>query len=535
MVRRFFPERLRRPASVATRLAQAMAALFLAWIALAPPASAAEDASADDAAAPASGQEQPHNPAARSWQRESAIPVASNGSPMPPSKPRYAKPRRSTSSRVRWATAESEADEPLPSNPEPRGRRFLSGVPAGTMGNPGPAWNSPAGCQASCCEDCDCDGEGCGPCDHLGRPIFGQWLPPCEDRLWVSGEYLLWWTQGSNLPPLVTTSPSGTPQNIAGRLDQSTTTILLSGNTLNSDVRSGGRVDLGYWLVPCEGLGIEGSYLALGSTTNQFQADSSNFPILARPFYNLQSGSQGQDAALVAFPGVAQGSIAVSAGNQFQVAEALVRRNLLEQCGRSIDFVAGYRYGNLSDSLAINESMTALDQQGTVPVGTKFQILDQFDTVNEFNGGELGIVFQQHCCRWSADLSMKIALGDTCSRVAINGSTTTTLPGGQPVTSAGGILALPTNIGNYTQHSLSVMPEFGVTLGYDLTCRLRATFGYTFLYWSKVVRPGDQIDTEINASQFPPGTLAGAPHPAFAFQPTDFWAQGLNFGLNYQF
>jgi len=79
------------------------------------------------------------------------------------------------------------------------------------------------------------------------------------------------------------------------------------------------------------------------------------------------------------------------------------------------------------------------------------------------------------------------------------------------------------------------MPELGVSLGYDLTCRLRATVGYTLIYWSNVARPGDQIDTELNASQFPPGELVGAPHPEFRFQTTDFWAQGLNFGLEYRF
>ena len=102
---------------------------------------------------------------------------------------------------------------------------------------------------------------------------------------------------------------------------------------------------------------------------------------------------------------------------------------------------------------------------------------------------------------------MKLALGSTHSRVAIDGTTTTTVPGTVPVTYAGGILAQPTNIGVYEQDFFSVMPELGVAVGYDLTCRLRVTCGYTILYWSKVARPGDQIDTELNPSQFPPGRL----------------------------
>ena len=39
----------------------------------------------------------------------------------------------------------------------------------------------------------------------------------------------------------------------------------------------------------------------------------------------------------------------------------------------------------------------------------------------------------------------------------------------------------------------------------------------------------------MNASQFPPGTLSGAARPNFVFHTTDFWAQGLNVGLEYRF
>jgi hypothetical protein len=59
------------------------------------------------------------------------------------------------------------------------------------------------------------------------------------------------------------------------------------------------------------------------------------------------------------------------------------------------------------------------------------------------------------------------------------------------------------------------------------------------MYWSSVVRPGDQIDTTINRTQLPsvfaPGMLVGAPRPGFQFHPTDFWAQGVSFGLELQY
>jgi hypothetical protein len=47
---------------------------------------------------------------------------------------------------------------------------------------------------------------------------------------------------------------------------------------------------------------------------------------------------------------------------------------------------------------------------------------------------------------------------------------------------------------------LSFVPEAGIDVGYQLTRHLRAKAGYTFIYWTDVVRPGDQIDPTTNNS-----------------------------------
>ena len=68
-----------------------------------------------------------------------------------------------------------------------------------------------------------------------------------------------------------------------------------------------------------------------------------------------------------------------------------------------------------------------------------------------------------------------------------------------------------------------------------MTDGIRAYVGYTFLYLSNVSRAGSQIDPVVNSSQIPPGTLMGAARPAFIRQDTDFWAKGINFGLEIRF
>ena len=74
-----------------------------------------------------------------------------------------------------------------------------------------------------------------------------------------------------------------------------------------------------------------------------------------------------------------------------------------------------------------------------------------------------------------------------------------------------------------------------MTVGHQLTRHLRATVGYTFLYWSDVVRPGSQASRVLNPTQLPPNALQGPALPVLHFEGTDFWAMGLNFGLDFEY
>ena len=98
-----------------------------------------------------------------------------------------------------------------------------------------------------------------------------------------------------------------------------------------------------------------------------------------------------------------------------------------------------------------------------------------------------------------------------------------------------GILAQRTNSGRFVQDKFAVIPELGVTLGYQMTDQWKATFGYTFIYWSSVARPGVQIDPVVNPNLFPPEPMmfTGALRPQFAFRDTDIWLHGINLGLEY--
>ena len=135
-----------------------------------------------------------------------------------------------------------------------------------------------------------------GSSDYLGDENY--WAGPrhdwsecpltsqLRDRLWVRGEYLLWWTKGSDVPALVTSSPVGTTPELSGVLGEPRTVTLFGNDTVTGGARSGGRFAFGYWLTPCQCFGIEADYLFLGGGTTRYQVDSSSVPILARPYFD---------------------------------------------------------------------------------------------------------------------------------------------------------------------------------------------------------------------------------------------------------
>ncbi len=106
-------------------------------------------------------------------------------------------------------------------------------------------------------------------------------------------------------------------------------------------------------------------------------------------------------------------------------------------------------------------------------------------------------------------------------------------------TFSGGLLALSTNSGHFRTDRFAVLPEFGLKVGYQFTDHLRLTLGYDVLYWSSVVRPGGQIDRNLDTTLIPNFRTADVPtgqaHPMVLMRETDFWAQGLTVGLEFRY
>ena len=125
------------------------------------------------------------------------------------------------------------------------------GAPA-VYGGPAPGEPCDGGCCGGCCGGGECYGG--GDCYGGPTPLYSalcSMYAPLQNRLYGSADYLLWWTKGDHLPPLVTTADPGTALTpTTGALGQPTTRVLFGGDDVNDSARSGVRLTLGAGSTP---------------------------------------------------------------------------------------------------------------------------------------------------------------------------------------------------------------------------------------------------------------------------------------------
>jgi Putative beta barrel porin-7 (BBP7) len=399
----------------------------------------------------------------------------------------------------------------------------------------------------SCCGCCGFGTTTCTSCTTCCDPCCDTCCDACcapRPRFWISGEYLGWTVKTMSTPALVTVNPNGST-NLA--IGSPGTSIAFGGSGESFDFRSGGRVTLGFALpCTCNQLGFETTYFFLANSTKSASfGPSGGTASIGRPFLNVGpfAPATGEDAEIVAAPlaGV-NGTVGIRTTDQFWGIEENARYPIVCGCNWKLDLLAGFRYLNLQESLQIGENLTVTQ---TTPSGigtqlatdpTNFAVADSFSTRNNFYGGQLGLDGEWRHGRWFLGATGKVAVGDMQQSVSINGATVIT--GGPGAgTFPGGLLALKgTNIGTYNRDVFAVVPEVGVKLGFYFTERLRGFVGYDVIYASNVVRPGDQIDRNVNPTYQPNnGPPQGAPLPGFQFRTSDFWAQGLTAGIEWRY
>lgn len=353
----------------------------------------------------------------------------------------------------------------------------------------------------------------------------------CNSRtkFFFSAELLLWFINGQDLPPLVTYGSATDP--VPGAMGQPGTVVAYGNGPENSALRPGGRFGAGWWFGERNAVGVDAEYLFLGEQnwTNVYQGFG-NTQTVGRPFTNALNGAA--SAEQVYQPGKLAGAVTVNSVNNFQGANVNVRWGLVRRPKYVLDLQTGGRWMRFDEDLGIYENLAT-----TSGKSSGFLVSDQFSTNNTFYGANFGLLNTIYMGRFNLGFNAKLGVGVNNQTVDIYGNTV--VNNASAITSYnGGLLAMPTNIGSYSQSKVTVIPELDFQVGYQLSQRWRFTIGYSLLYWSNVVRPGNIIDPVVNPNQFPPPTgttLVGPARPAFAWNTADLFIQGANLGLEFRY
>jgi hypothetical protein len=360
--------------------------------------------------------------------------------------------------------------------------------------------------------------------------------------LWLKADYLNWQFSRPSLGAvLVTTDTAPNSSTDFGALGQPHTMVLLGSGPFNQGHIPGGRLTAGF----CPGffLPVEISAFSVQRSQSLFEAASTGAagsPVLARPVLASQNGEE--SVFLGGFPGLAAGGISVISNTNLWGIDVNAYSCLVDLDALNIDLFVGYRYQELRESILIFNPLIALDSlvipfNGTVAGVSEANRFDQFGTRNQFNGGQLGMRSALHYGRVALMLDVKLALGDTHQTVDIVGTSTSATADsafrGLPVTN-GGVLAVRSNIGRHNKHEFGFIPEVGLNAGFQVLRSVRLFAGISWMYWDRVVRPGDQITNIIDTRQVPTSnffngqTVTQPPPPFFK---SDFFAYGFNVGI----
>lgn len=364
--------------------------------------------------------------------------------------------------------------------------------------------------------------------DPGAQPPSGRWTGRHQgptETWWLNAGYkYLWFKDGPLAIPLAVSQG-----------------ITLTDPCLDFGTFTGGQFNGGLWLDQCHNTGIYfgGFMTEQRSTISELASDATGSPQIARSFFNVVPPMP--SALVVSSPGTFAGAIVSDASAQLAGGQLGFAKNLYYYDGASVNLLFGFRYLDLDEDLNVTQSSLRIDG-GTITVAGQpangVVIEDRFHTRNQFYGGQVGGSAEY---RWGpivAGAWYLVALGTNQQLIEIVGQSTPI--GGAGVAVPGGFLALPgANIGRNTDSRFAVVPELGVTLGWQVMQGLRLTAGYDFLYINDVARPGTQIDPSINQKFVPIspafGSTSGPTFPVRTAASETFYAHGVTFGVEIKY
>jgi Putative beta barrel porin-7 (BBP7) len=381
-----------------------------------------------------------------------------------------------------------------------------------------------------------------------GAPSLAEPFSQTPGAFTADLEYVLWFLANSrDTRPLAATDVTGSANaRVVGALGDA--------EHEKAGPGSGARIALGYWetqdnrWVPggIRDLGAETVFFFVGQRSAGFMDETS--PTIVRPFFDLNNRQE--SAFIVSAPGLATGGIVAESQASVWGAEANLWKNVYyDYPGTTccVNVMAGFRFVDLDERLNISSTSAFNQNLAAFPAflpfaGNTLQVSDAFAAHNHFYGAQIGVAGKWWLMQGLLlEGQAKLAIGATSEELVVAGGQVRTLANGARISSQGGLLALPSNSGRHQIDKFSQVPELNLKLSAPLTSRLTFSTGFSSLYWSRVLRAGQQIDRDLDISQipnFPAGTSAtatGLNQPGLAFKQSDLWVLGINFGLEFKY
>ena len=388
----------------------------------------------------------------------------------------------------------------------------------------------------------------------------------------IEADYLAWFIKKNPLSvPLVTFASYD--DAIPGAIGQPHTRVLLGKEDVRMGWMQGFELKGAAWIN--QKIGLEAAYFLLPNVREKRLAKTSGqpgSPNLAVPIFDVTgvfglNGVPGE--TIFVLPGPISdtpffsGVFNINLSSQFQGAEFNGFYALKTQPRYVFEWLWGLRWFQLEESLKFSVNTTIVPNSSDPYNSSHF--IDRFQTSNNFVASQVGLKGQFNLGRWRLEGVVKGALGTSIEKVKIRGSSKTITgtvwfitSGSGNETLSGGIFAQPSNIGVRRKTPFAYAVEARVNNVLEITKNWSIDIGYTFFWISKVLRPGNQIDRNINSTRtaladdsrattgtgsgpIPFGNPSSAPAsegktaPKALFEQSSFWAQGLNIGIRLNF
>lgn len=451
-----------------------------------------------------------------------------------------------------WALAQVPGTSPIPAAPIPvNAPGSNQGVIPAAATAPATAGSAPATPAAPMTPPVSAVPASCGTSGCGGPPACGPIPDPWEEdsRVWVNGEYLLWHLKNGPVPPLAVQSTIPLNVPAAGgvvNFSFQNTTIFPQGNTIDEGDQPGFRVSGGLWFDPEKDCGIDASYFQLERRATTSNAQQTTDLDVDTPFFALFTVPvPGNVPFINAVPSTLSGTLIINvheAGDTKIWGSDFDFRSRRWYFGNlSFDLMAGARYMNLREDLVFTDNISVLSN-GPLTIGTSvvsiptlgISTMDAISTRNQFLGPQVGFAWDWHWDRVFVNGFFKSAVGDMHQNVNVFGTNTT----GAGVTTLGGALFSPSDLGDHTRDQVGYILEVNPNVGLYLTPWCRAYVGYNMMYMQNVARPGAQVGYSESQSQV---TFAGTTtmvttnSPQFKFSDSGAVLQGVNFGVEIKY